>query len=311
MNKQAWAAFWLVAVIWGSSFMLIRVGVGEFSATQVVFIRTSIAAFFLTLTLYLTGGKLPTDWATIRSLMIIGIGNATIPYTFISLGEQYITSGMAAILQSTASLFTLVIAHFSFADERIDRKKIIGLLIGFVGIVVLSSGSIEGNQINTNILLGQLGIILGSLFYGIFTVYSRKLIRKDTKPLVVSAGNFIFAAIFGFIFMILEPLLGGRSAVALDSVPRDALYAVLGLGFINTYIAYLFYYYLVKEIGAFRSSTVTYIVPAIGLILSAVFLKEPVELYMLFGAGLIFVGIGIINIRFRRRVPITIEQPTT
>lgn len=301
MNKAAWASFWAVAFIWGSSFLLIRVGVEGLSATQVVFIRTSIAAVFLTLTLYLTGGRLPRDWPTIRSLIIIGIGNAAIPYTFISLGEQTITSGMAAVLQSTASLFTLIIAHFIFADERITRKKVLGLIVGFLGVLVLSSGSIEGTQINVPVLLGQLAIVMGSLFYGIFTVYSRTVIKKSISPMVISAGTFIPAAICAFAFMLIEPLIGGRAAVPLSEASRDTVIAVLILGFFNTFIAYIFFYYIVQELGAFRASMVTYVVPVIGLVLGAVVLREVIELYMIIGAVLIFAGIGIINVTFTNR----------
>lgn len=304
MNKPAWASFWVVAFIWGSSFLLIRVGVGEFSATQVVFFRTSIAAIFLTLTLYLSGRRLPSDWPTARALIIIGIGNATIPYTFIALGEQTITSGMAAILQATASFFTLIIAHFAFNDERITRRKVVGLAVGFGGVLVLSSGSLEGTTINRPILLGQLAIIAASVFYATFIVYSRRLIRRNVAPLVVSAGTFIPASACAFAFMLIEPLVGGRAAVAVGTVSSDTLIAVLMLGFLNTFIAYIFFYYIIRELGAFRASMVTYVVPVVGLALGAMVLSEVVELYMLIGAAMIMSGIGIINlqnIRWRRR----------
>ena len=169
MNKPAWAAFWLLGMIWGSSFLLISVGVEEMSATQVVLIRTIIAAIGLNIVRHLRGFPLPKDWPTIRAFIFIGIGNATIPYTFISLGEQNISSGMTAVLQSTASLFTLVIAHIAFADERISKPKVIGLLTGFVGVIILSSETISNGTIDTKILLGQLAIIAASFFYAIFT----------------------------------------------------------------------------------------------------------------------------------------------
>jgi len=296
MNRAAWGSFWILGFIWGSSFLLIRIGVEEFSATQVVLIRTVIAAIGLNIVRMMRGFPLPRDWPTIRALIIIGLGNATLPYTFISLGEQNISSGMAAVLQSTASLFTLVIAHFAFSDERISPQKIIGLFIGFAGVIVLSSESIEAGAINVSILLGQGAIIAASLCYAIFTVYSRRIINKDIKPLVVSSTVFIGSVLWAIPFVILEPLLGGRAFVPFDQVPGDVTLAVLGLGFVNTFIAYLFFYFIVQQLGAFRASMVTYIVPVVGLALGWL-VNEIVTVVMLGGALLIFTGIAFVNLQ--------------
>jgi drug/metabolite transporter (DMT)-like permease len=299
MNRPAWIAFWLVAFVWGSSFLLIRIGVEDIPATQLVFFRTGIAAIFLNITLFATGKRWPRDWQTLRSLAIIGVGNAAIPYTLISLGEQNISSGMAAVLQATASLFTLIIAHFAFADERITRKKIVGLLIGFSGVIVLSSESIDSDGLNVDMLLGQLAIVGASLFYAIFISYSRKVINRDIAPMTVAATTFVAATICAAVFMMLEPLLGGRAAINPAELPSKALLAAIGLGFVNTYIAYMFFYFIIQQLGAFRASMVTYVVPVVGLILGWLVLQEEVTAFMLVGALMIFTGIGIINLNLR------------
>lgn len=296
MNKTAWASFWILGCIWGSSFLLIRIGVEDIPATQLVLIRTAIAAFFLNIVRIRRGYALPRDWPTIRAMILIGIGNVTIPYTFISLAEQNITSGMAAVLQSTASLFTLVIAHFAFADERISTKKIIGLVVGFSGIIVLSSQSLSGGELNTPMLLGQIGMICASLFYAVFTTFSRTVIKRDIAPIVVASATFIPAAVCAAVFTVLEPVFGGRAFVSPADLPSGAIVAAVGLGFFNTFIAYLFFYYIVQQLGAFRASMVTYIVPAVGLFLG-ILVGEEVTLTMILGAILIFCGIGIINIQ--------------
>jgi drug/metabolite transporter (DMT)-like permease len=298
LNKAAWGSFWILGFIWGSSFLLIRVGVEEVSATQLVLVRTVIAAIGLNIVRHLRGKSLPRDWATIRAFAIIGVGNATLPYTLISLSEQNISSGLAAVLQSTASLFTLVVAHFVFADERINMQKIIGLVVGFGGIIILSSGAIEGGEINTSFLLGQFGMMGASLCYAIFTVYSRTVIRKQIEPVVIASGTFISSAIFAVLFVFIEPLLGGRSWVSFGALDTDVLLAIFGLGLLNTFIAYLFFYFIVQQLGAFRASMVTYIIPAVGLFLGWLILDEKIELYMIFGAALIVTGIGIVNLHY-------------
>lgn len=300
MNRSAWASFWILGLIWGSSFLLISIGVEDLSATQLVFIRTLIAAIGLNSVVLWRKLSYPRDPKVIRAMMIIGVGNATVPYTLIALSETQIPSGMAAVLQATASLFTLVIAHFAFADERINQKKIMGLVLGFIGVIILSSESFSGGEFNSNMFMGQLAMVGASLCYAIFTVYSRTVIKQKIEPVVVAATTFISSAISGFIFMLIEPSIGGRSAVPLDQLPTDSLFAVLMLGFLNTFIAYLFFYYIVQQLGSFRSVMVTYIVPPVGLILGALILKEEFSAIMLFGALLIFAGIGVINLNFRQ-----------
>lgn len=315
MNKAAWSAFWILGFIWGSSFLLISIGVKDIPATQLVLSRVFIAAVGLNIVRVLRKQKLPRDWPTIRAFILIGGGNAAIPYTLISLGEQTISSGMAAVLQATASLFTLVIAHFAFSDERMSPRKIIGLLIGFSGIFLLSSDSFDGGEVNTAMLLGQLAIVCASMFYAVFIVYSRKVITRDIAPIVISSGTFIPAVVWALLFMVLEPLLGGRAYIPFQELPQGALMAAFGLGFFNTFIAYLFFYFIIQQLGSFRASMVTYIVPVVGLALGALFNDEIVSPAMFFGAVLIFTGIGVINVRLSavldlmRRKPA--EIPTT
>lgn len=305
MNKPAWAAFWILGTIWGSSFLLIRVGVEDMSATQVVLIRTLIAAVGLNVVRVWQRHPIPWDWPMIRAFTIIGIGNATVPYTLIAWGEQYISSGMAAVLQATASLFSLVIAHLAFADERINKPKVVGLAVGFLGVIALSSDTISGGKIDKWMLFGQSAMIGASFLYAVFAVYSRKVIKRDIEPIVVSSASFIASAVCAVLFVILEPLVGGRAFVPFSELPRNTVNAVLLLGFLNTFIAYLFFYFIIRELGAFKAVMVTYVVPVVGLSLGVLILSEMVTGAMLTGAMMILVGIAIINVRidslFNRR----------
>ena len=299
---RKWVGFWALGLIWGSSFLLIRVGVEELSPFQVVFIRTGIAALGLNALLFLRGKHLPFNFRALLPLIIIGLGNTTIPFSLITWGETNITSGLAAMLQSTASLFTLVLAHFFFADERITLQKIVGLSVGFLGVIVLASRSMTGGGIDVPQLLGSLAIVLASLFYANFTIYSRKQIQNRFEPIMVSTGAMTFAAISSGILMVIAPLVGGQAATPLDTVTTDVLGAVLLLGFTNTFIAYIIYYWIVRELGAARASMVTYVVPGVGLTLGAIVLHEIIDWRIILGALLIFCGIAIVNLRFFNRI---------
>ncbi len=302
-----WIAFWVLGIIWGSSFLLIRVGVEELSPFQLVFIRTLIAAVGLNLVLLARGKHLPFNRRALLPLLIIGVGNTAIPFALITWGEQTVTSSVAAVLQSVATLFTAVVAHFVFADERLTLQKIIGLIVGFAGVAVITlvgSGA-QGFSVE---VVGALAIVLASVFYAVFTTYSRVQIKNRFEPMMVSAGAMTFAAIVSGIAMIAAPFLNGQAPTPLDQVSSDALIAVVLLGLLNTFIAYTLFYWIVQKLGAARSAMVTYIVPGVGVVLGALVLGEPITAGLIVGALLILAGIAVVNVRlggvFRQRAPV-------
>lgn len=298
----AWVMFWALGLIWGSSFMLIRIGVENVHPLQVMFIRLGIAAVGLWLVVLARRRPLPRDWRTWRSAIIIGIGNNAIPFTLIAFGETQIHSSLASVLQSTTALFGLVVAHFAFQDERITPQKVAGLSVGFIGILVLASRNLQGGEVLTGGLLGQLAMIGSSVFYATFTTYSKKVIQGQIEPIVLAATAMLSGAVVEMLL-----LFGG---VAFFDVPftvaadlgTNVLLAIIVLGVVNTFIAYLMYYQVISILGAARTTMVTYVVPAVGLLLGVWVLNEPLDIYILGGAALIFVGIGIVNLRMFGRI---------
>jgi drug/metabolite transporter (DMT)-like permease len=301
-TKQAWGGFWLLALIWGSSFLFIRIGVEQLPPFQLVFIRTAIAAIGLTLVVYLRGKRLPADWRSIGDLLVLGVVNTVLPFALITWGETRIESGLASVLQGTAALFTLVIAHFTFADERISLRKLAGLLIGFLGVVVLASRSSAENIVQSDAtmhLLGQLAVIVASLCYALGGTYSRKAMQHRLDPVVVAAGAMIVAAVLSGLIAWVAPILGGAAPISLGQLTPGVLGAVLALGLVNTFGAYLIFYPLVSVLGAARTSMVTYVIPVIGLVLGAIFLGEQVDLRLAIGTLMIVGGIAIVNLNLR------------
>ena len=298
-NKQAWAGFGTLALIWGSSFLFIRIGVAQLPPFQLVFIRTAIAAIGLNVVVLMRGKRLPTDRRGIGDLLFLGIVNTVFPFALITWGETHIESGLASVLQGTAALFTLVVAHFAFADERITLRKILGLLIGFLGVVVLASrstGRAISNADATVHLLGQLAIVAASLCYAIGGSYGRKAMQTRLDPIVVAAGAMTVAAVITGIITYALPLTGGPAPVALTQLEPRVLGAILTLGLLNTFVAYLIFYSLVAALGAARASMITYVIPVVGLVLGATFLSEQVDARLIIGAGMILGSIGIVNL---------------
>lgn len=300
-TKQAWGGFWLLALIWGSSYMFIRIGVAQVPPFQLVFIRTAMAAIGLTLVVYGRGKRLPTDWRSLRDLLFLGIVNTVFPFALITWGETRIESSLASVLQATSALFSLVVAHFTFADEPMTWRKVIGLGVGFFGVIVLASRSSghSSSEITPFMhLLGQLAIVISSLCYAIGGVYGRKAMQNRLEPIVTAAGAMLVAAVVTGLIAYGAPLWGGVAPVGLTYLSPNVLGVLLALGLVNTFGAYLIFYSLVATLGAARTAMVTYVLPVVGLLLGAIFLAEPIDGRLLLGAILVVGSIGISNLQW-------------
>lgn len=297
MRSWAWVSFLILSVVWGSSFMLIRIGVEEIPPSQLVFIRTLIAAIGLNLVMLLRGKRLPTDAATLRTLFIIGFFNGTIPYLLIAIGEQTITSSLASVIQAVVPMFSLIIAHFALPDEHITPNKVIGIVLGFIGVLILVVRPEDASKQND--VWGAIAIIIASFSYASATVYTRRTVTGRLDPIVIAAGTFIPATLFALMFMVLEPLVGGQPALDIFALETGVWASALMLGFFNTFIAYLFFYYIVQQLGAFRASNVTYVVPVVAILLGWLVLNEIPDTRFAVGALLIFAGIAVINVPMR------------
>jgi drug/metabolite transporter (DMT)-like permease len=298
-TKQAWAGFWILAVIWGSSYLFIRIGVEQLPPFQLVFIRTAIAAIGLNAVVYARGKRWPIDRKGLGDLLFLGIVNTVFPFAFITWGETHIESGLASVLQGTAALFTLVIAHFALADERITLRKLAGLLIGFAGVVVLANRSTSeqvGSEAPIWHLLGQMAILGSSLCYAIGGVYSRKVMQNRLDPIVVAAGAMTVAAVTTGTIAYVLPQWAGGAPVPLNELEPGVLGAILTLGLFNTFGAYLIYYSVLAVLGAARASMVSYVLPVVGLLLGAAFLGEQLDVRLIFGAALIIASIAMVNL---------------
>ena len=300
-HKRAWVSFWLLGLVWGSSYLFIRISItgnglfaggapgGGLDTFEIVFIRTLIAALGLGALARMNGHTLPQGWRTLGTLGLIGLGNVVVPFLLITWSEQFISSSVASVLQSSTALFGLMVAHFLFADDRITPRKIVGLATGFGGVLLLFQGNLGGEQS----LAGMVAMVLASLCYAIFTSWGRKLIQRDMPPVVLATATMVVGA------AVTGPLAFAQGFTPLQEISPDALVAVITLGLLNTFIAYSIYYFLVRELGVARTTMVTYVIPAVGVALGAFMLKEEIGLVLVTGGALIIAGIAIVNLRSR------------
>jgi drug/metabolite transporter (DMT)-like permease len=219
-------------------------------------------------------------------LAILGIINTALPFLLISWGQQFIDSAVAAILNSTVPLFTMVMAHWYLQDDRLTPQRVAGLLIGFIGVVLLLFRDLVGGTQSS--LLGQAAVLLAAICYAFSSVFARRN-AKGVSPIVQA---FVPLLVADAVMWLLVPLF--ESPVTLPSLPITWL-AVVWLGLVGSCIAYLLYFYLLHAIGPTRATMVTYTFPVIGVALGVIFLNESLDISLLLGGALVIGSIVIVN----------------
>lgn len=286
MKSTSLAVLLFLGAIWGASFLFIKVGVAEIPPLTFVTGRMLIAALVLIMVIGARRLHLPRSNTTWRDFAAMGILNGMIPYTLITWGEQYIDSGLAAILNATMPLFTVLLAHIWIEDESLSVEKLTGVSIGFVGVVGLIGADLKrGLQAN---LLGELAVVLAAASYALAAVYGRRQLRGHA-PLVSSFGQLAT----GGLMMLPMALVIDHRAWHVPSVAATG--SLLSLALLGTALAYILYYWLLEHVGATQVSLVTYILPVTGILWGWLALGERLSPIVLGGFALIFVGIVMVR----------------
>jgi len=277
--------FFLLGAIWSSSFMWIKIAVQEVGPLTLVAFRVLFGLLFGIVIILIQRVRLPNTFKEWAPLLLLGITNVAIPFFLISWGEQSIVSAVAAILDATVPLFTILIAHYLLNDDKMTWPKVLGLLIGFVGVIILMSKDLGGSF---GSVLGQLAVVLASAFYAGSAVFARKT-TEDTPGILRSAVPLVSATVIMWLatFFIERPI----------HIPQLGItwIALLFLGVLGSGLAFVLSYYLIHEIGPTRTSMVTYLFPLGGVVLGVVFLNEELSWQLLVGAVFIVLSLVVAN----------------
>lgn len=287
MKLKEWVAFTVLGLLWGSSFLWIKIAVENVSPFVVVALRVSFGLISLLAVMYWQRQSIPRDRATLLKYLFMGVFNVVVPFLLITWGETHIDSSLAAILNATTPLFVIVIAHFALHDEKITGPRLLGLIVGFVGVVVLVAQDFDPRALQGD-LLGQLAVLLAAASYAVALVFSRRQLR-NVRPVVQSTMILMFATA---IMWVITPVV--ERPVALPAQPL-AWVAVLWLGVLGLCAAYLLFFWLNNVWGPTRASLVTYVFPVVGVVLGVIFLAEPLNWNMVLGSALVVGGIVVVN----------------
>ena len=277
----------LLALIWGWSFLFIKVAVAGMTPSTVAGARITLGAVALLVTCRISGQRLPRDLTMWRHFAFMGLFYSAIPFTLLAWGEQRTTSALAAVCNATTPLFTAV-AVSMVLGERLRRGQKIGLLVGLAGVAVAAGLTVS--DLTKSSTVGGLAAVGAAACYGAAFAYARRYLA-DIPPLVAASGQLVMAAVMIAPFAITTTVVSGIV------LTPTRLLAVLLLGVVNTGFAYALNYASIAEIGPTKASLVTYLVPIVAVTVGVIFLNEPFQGRLVIGTLIIIAGVALVQLR--------------
>lgn len=286
----------VLSILWGGSFFFIEVLVDYLPPLTIVTCRVGLAAMALWGLVAILKLPVPKTGQHWTALFIVGLLNNALPFCLITWGQTEISSGLASILNATTPFFTVIVAGFLLADERISSHKIAGVICGVIGTVVLiGPGALQGMS---GSILGQMAVMGAAISYAVVGVYARRFKAWGISPLIIATGQVTMAAL-----MLLPLALWFDRPWDLPAVPVVAIGAMMGLAFLSTVVAYILYFRLIASAGATNAALVTFLIPISAILLGVSLLGESFTALEAMGMALIGAGLLIMDGRILGRKP--------
>jgi len=275
VTQRGWALFGAMAVIWGIPYLLIKIAIGELTPASLVLLRTALGATLLLPVAAARGWLAPLlpYWRWVLAYTVVEV---SLPWFLLADGERRLSSSLTGLMIAAVPLIAAVIQLLTRADERMDRRRMTGLLIGFVGVAVLVGLNVSFKDL---VAVGEVGLVAVGYAAGPIII-ARRL--PSLPALGVVAASLVLTALF-------------YAPLAIPQLPRSipsgkVLLAVLTLGVVCTALAFLLFFALIGEVGPVRATVITYFNPAVALLLGVAVLHEPFTLGAVVGFSLILVG---------------------
>jgi drug/metabolite transporter (DMT)-like permease len=270
MDATEWAMLLALSVLWGGSFFFAKVSVGELPPLTVVLARVGLAAMALLAVVRAAGQRMPRDLGLWVAFFAMGMLNNLIPFSLIFWGQTRIASGLAAILNATTPLWTVLLAHLLTRDEKFTPNRLAGVLAGLAGVAVMI-GPEALARLGLD-FLAQTAVVVAAVSYASASIFGRRFRAAGVSPLVTAAGQVTATTV-----MALPVVLLVDHPWALP-VPSAATWASLvALALLCTALAYILYFRVLATVGATNIALVTLLVPASAILLGSLVLGERLE----------------------------------
>ena len=267
-------------LIWGTSFLLINRSLIFFTPEQVAGFRLFIGAIVMLTALFINGKRLPKLGPAWLHFLIIAVVANLLPFWMIALGQTTISSGMAGLLMAAMPLVTLVLAHIFLVNEKLNRFKLMGFVVGISGVLFILGPTL---LTSSNSLVGSLLVLAAACCYASGTIFTKRLPVYD--PLVASTGTLICAGLVSFLIW---PNLFDFSLL---DVPFISGFSIVFLGVFPTAMAMLLYFHIINRAGATFLSNINYVIPVVAYFSGALVLGEVVVWHDILALLLIIAGI--------------------
>jgi len=280
----------VLAALWGSSYLLIKVALSSFPPVTLMAIRVTLATVFLMIAMQVRGERLPRDGHTWRLLFVQSLLNSSVAWLVLAWGQQFLASGLAGVLNSTSPLFVFVLTAFSAQRSSQSAVKVIGVILGFVGVaLVVGLDALQG--------LGQQALAQGAVLFGAFlyacAAINGKLLAQ-VSPLATATGTMLWAVVclLPLSLAIDQPWTIRPSAVACLAA---ATLAILGTG-----VALTIYFRLIRTLGPMGVASQSYLRSGVSVMLGLVILGERLSATVLVGLITVILGVALINLPARK-----------
>jgi drug/metabolite transporter (DMT)-like permease len=285
MRAADWLLLILLSMLWGATFFFVAVALGALPPLTLVMARVGLAALLLVPLALIAGHRLPATMSAWGPYVVLALLNNVTPFALMTYGQTHIASALAAVLNATTPLFTLIIARL-FAGEALSAAKLAGVGLGIAGVGVLMGPAALG--LDTASAIGMLAVVAGAMSYGFAALWMRRL--RGTPPLVSAAAQLVCST------AMLAPVAAYVDRFWLLPVPgATALGAVLGLAVFSTALAYVVFFRINATAGPTNVMLVTLLIPVTATVLGVLVLGEALASNQVAGALIIASGLVVID----------------
>lgn len=286
MTAGDWLLLVILSILFGGAFYFVEIAVPEIPPLTLAFCRCLIAALFLYVYVKVSGLSFPAGASIWASLLVLAVLNTVLPFGLIFWGQTHITSSLASILNATAPLSSIVLAHLATTDERMTVRRATGVAIGFTGVVIMIGVDALG-EVGADVL-AQLAVLGAAFCYAASGVYGRRF--KAYPPSVISASILALGAI------VLMPIIAIVDRPWELPVPSmAAMGSTLALGVLSTGLAFLIYFRVLGRAGAVNFQLVAFLIPVSAILLGVSLLGEELTLSQIVGMAAIAIGLAVID----------------
>jgi drug/metabolite transporter (DMT)-like permease len=298
MGAREWAMLIALSVLWGGSFFFNGIAVRELPAFTIVLGRVGIAAMTLWAVFFALKLRMPNSRGLWPAFFGMGLLNNAIPFTLFVWGQHHIASGLAAILNATTPLFTVLVAHLLTEDERLSPGKVLGLCLGLLGVILMLGAELLAGL--GTALFAQIACLAAALSYAFAGIFGRRFKRMGVPPLATATGQVTASSL-----LILPLVLVVDQPWEFQAPSLASWAAMLGIGVLSTALAYILYFRILAAAGATNLLLVTFLIPVSAILLGGLLLGESLETKHFVGMGMIGFGLALIDGRIigRLRTP--------